>query len=200
MEQDKSAPTSEKFPMPTMQWNDVLQVLGSVAGFIGIGGGLLWLFGRYYYSGVFSAFGFSSLPISLATEDYLETGSSRLLYLVMDILITIFLYYLAYLAKILYYERISGSIKSHLLNITLILFVFSISVIGGAFLISTSKLGISASYFYEDSINFLGIFLMFLGLEVAFLIASPVGSKYNTEPFQSQLIFSLRLLLLLRAY
>jgi len=70
----------ERFPTPSLQWNDVIKVVGSVAGFIGLGGALLWLFGRSFYAGLFSAFGFSSLTVSIAPEDYLEQGTTSLVY------------------------------------------------------------------------------------------------------------------------
>lgn len=189
MEKDKLQTDSEKFPAPTLLWNDVLRVLGSIAGFVGITGAVLWLFGRFYFSGVFSAFGFASLSISLPPEDYLERGSFRFVYLAIDILISILLYYLAYLAKIFYYENISKRIKNRLLNIISILIVFAVSIIAGVVLISTKELGISTSFFFEDTINLISIFLIFLGLEVTYLIAPPSHSENNSQ-LQNQFVVS----------
>ena len=69
----------ERFPIPSLQWNDIFKVIGSIAGFVGFGGALLWLFGRSFYAGLFSAFGFSSLTVSVAPEDYLEKGMASLI-------------------------------------------------------------------------------------------------------------------------
>ena len=168
MKKEQQLPEIETFPRPNLQWTDVINVIGTIAGFVGLGGALLWLFGRYYYEGVFSSFGFASIPISIAPEDYVEKGAAGLLYFIMDILISIFLYYLAYLAKVLFYEKIFRRMKHRIAKISSVLSGFSISIILGAYLISTSNLGISASFFYEDIVNLSEIFLIFWGLEVTF--------------------------------
>ncbi|MEP7137918.1 MAG: hypothetical protein ABI904_23570 [Chloroflexota bacterium] len=179
-----------RFPTPSLQWNDIIKVIGSVAGFIGLGGALLWLFGRYFYTGLFSAFGFPSLTVSIAPEDYLEKGISSLIYFFLDLLFTIFLYYLAYLFKISFYENILKHTKTYVTRIISILLVFTIGIIAGILLVDTSNLGISVSYFYENTINLLAVFMIFMGLEVAFLIASPIGLKIQKEPSESQSIIS----------
>jgi len=71
-----------------------------------------------------------------------------------------------------------------------ILMVFTIGIIAGILLTNTSNLGISVSYFYEDTINFLAIFMIFMGLEVAFLVASPAGFKNQKEPSELPSIIS----------
>ena len=180
----------ERFPTPSLQWNDIIKVVGSVAGFIGLGGALLWLFGRSFYAGLFSAFGFSSLTVSIAPEDYLEQGTTSLVYFFLDLLFTIFLYYLAYIFKIFFYEKILKHTKNYITRIISILLVFTIGVITGILLTNTSNLGISVSYFYEDMINFLAIFMIFMGLEVAFLVVSPAGFKNQNEPSESPSIIS----------
>jgi len=182
--------SNESFPASTLQWNDVIKVIGTIAGFVGLGGALLWLFGRYYFQGVISSFGFASIPLSIAPEDYLESGVTNLLYFIMDILASGFLYYLAYLAKVLFYEKILERIRNRIVKISSILLIFSVCVVTGAYLISTSELGITARFFYEDAVNLIGIFLIFLGLEVTFLIASPVGDSGDTNQQQSHLIVS----------
>jgi len=180
----------ERFPIPSLQWNDIFKVVGSIAGFVGLGGALLWLFGRSYYAGIFSSFGLSSLTTSIAPEDYLERGSINLVYLIMDVLFTIFLYYLAYLSKILYYERVIRYIPNRLLRTVSILIVFTVSVIASFFLISTSKLGISARFFYEDTINFPGVYLIFLAFEVTFLFAPPAGINDQNKQSKDQSLIS----------
>lgn len=181
---------SDKFPVPTMQWNDIFKVIGSVAGFIGLGGALLWFFGRSFYSGLLSAFGTSSLTVSIAPEDYLEKGTISIIYFILDVLFTIFLYYLAYLFKIFYFEKILSNIKNYIVRIALILLVFAVGVIGGVFLTDTSNLGISASYFYETPINLLSIFMIFMGLEISFLFASTAGIKNQNGLSETQSIIS----------
>lgn len=190
MKDNKQTSIAEKFPEPDLVWNDVLKVIGIIAGFIGVGGALLWLFGRYYYRGVFASFGFSSIPLSIAPEDYIESGTASLLYFIIDVLASIFLYYLAYLAKVVFYERILGKIKNRIKKILLILVTFSISIIWGANLISSTKLGITAGFLYEDPANLVGIFLIFLGLEITFLVASLADSSKELSQQPSQLLVS----------
>lgn len=190
MEKETALIDDQRFPTPSLQWSDVISVIGTVAGFLGLGGALLWLFGRSFYAGFFSAFGFSPLTVSIAPEEYLEKGTRSLVYFVLDILFTIFLYYLAYLFKIFYYERILKHIKHYVVRIASILFVFTIGVSSGILLTDTSNLGISTSYFYEDTINLPSIFMIFMGLETSFLIASPVGIKSQTEYSEKQSIIS----------
>jgi len=180
----------EKFPTPSLQWNDIIKVVGSVAGFIGLGGALLWLFGRSFYTGLFSAFGFSSLTVSIAPEDYLEQGTTSLIYFFLDLLFTIFLYYLAYIFKIFFYEKVLKYTRNYITRIISILIVFTIGITAGIFLTNTSNLGISVSYFYEDTINFLAIFMIFTGLEVAFLVASPASFNNQKEPSETPSIIS----------
>jgi hypothetical protein len=190
MDQESHSTEPLKSPRPTLEWNDILRVVGSIAGFVGIASALLWLFGRFYYSGFFTAFGFPSLLISLAPEDYLEKGSSRLIYFIIDILIGILLYYLAYLSKILYQEKIRNRIKNRLINVALILLVFASSTLGGVFLISTKGLGIFISYFFENPVNIFAIFIIFFGLEVTFLIASPRDDPQDYQQLQSKFVIS----------
>jgi len=180
----------EMLSTATLKWNDVLRVLGSIAGFVGIAGSLLWLFGRSYYSGLLSAFGFSYLSISLAPEDYLEKGVARLIYFIIDVLIAMLLYYLAYLARNLYHEKVNKQIKNRVLKITLILILFSVCTVGGVFLISTIGLGLFTSYFFENPINLAGMLIMFFGLETTYLIASPTNTQDNSPKEQSQFVIS----------
>ena len=189
---EKETPMSDnaRFPTPSLQWSDIISVIGTVAGFLGLGGALLWLFGRSFYAGFFAAFGFSPLTISIAPEDYLEKGTTSLVYFILDILFTVFLYYLAYLFKIFYFEKILKHIKHYIAGIVSILFVFTIGVISGVLLTDTSNLGISTNYFYEDTINLLSIFMIFMGLETGFLFASPVGTKNQFVVSENQSIIS----------
>jgi hypothetical protein len=190
MNTESSKNDSSKSVKPTIELNDVLRLLGSIAGFVGIASALLWLFGRYYYSGLFTSFGFPALLISLAPEDYLEKGSSRLVFFIIDIFIGIMLYYLAYLAKVLYQERIRKRIKNRLINFTLVLLIFSVSIVGGVFLISTQGLGLFTSYFFENPLNILAILLIFFGLEVTFLIAAPADDQSNYQNIQSKFVIA----------
>ena len=190
MEKENTKIDEEKFPTPSLQWNDIIKVVGSIAGFIGLGGALLWLFGRSFYAGLLSAFGASSLTVSIAPEDFLEKGTTSLVYFILDILFTIFLYYLAYLFKIFFYEKILRRTKNYILRIVSILLVFTIGVISGILLTDTSNLGISASYFYEDTVNLVSIFMIFTGLETCLLFASPLGIKNQNELAENQSIIS----------
>jgi len=190
MEKENTKIDEEKFPTPSLQWNDIIKVLGSIAGFIGLGGALLWLFGRSFYVGLLSSFGGSSLTVSIALEDFLEKGTASLVYFILDILFTLFLYYLAYLFKIFFYEKILRRTKSYILRIVSILLVFTIGVISGILLTNTSNLGISASYFYEDTVNLVSIFMIFTGLETSLLFASPLGIKNQNELAENQSIIS----------
>jgi hypothetical protein len=190
MEKENTKIADEKFPTPSLQWNDIIKVLGSIAGFIGLGGALLWLFGRSFYVGLLSSFGASSLTVSIAPEDFLEKGTASLVYFILDILFTLFLYYLAYLFKIFFYEKILRRTKSYILRIVSILLVFTIGVISGILLTNTSNLGISASYFYEDTVNLVSIFMIFTGLETSLLFASPLGIKNQNELAENQSIIS----------
>lgn len=186
MDKETLATESSNSQAPALEWNDVLRVLGAVVGFFGIGSALLFLFGRFYYSGLFNSFGFPPLTIYLAPEDYLEKGSSRLIYFIIDILIGFLLYYLAYLSRIIYQENIRKRIRNFLINMALILLIFSTSTVGGVFLITTKGLGLFTGYFFENPTNLLGIYLIFFGLEVAFLIASPI----NLPNVQSKFVIS----------
>ena len=190
MEKENTKIEDEKFPTPSLEWNDIIKVLGSIAGFIGLGGALLWLFGRSFYTRMFAAFGSSPLSVSIAPEDFLERGTASLVYFILDILFTIFLYYLAYLFKIFYYEKILRRTKNYILRIVSILLVFTIGVTSGILLTDTSNLGISASYFYEDTVNLVSIFMIFTGLETSFLFASPLGIKNPNELSENQSIIS----------
>lgn len=190
MDKEISTAESPKSQTPDLEWNDVLRVLGSIAGFVGVASALLWLFGRFYYSGLFSAFGFPSLLVSLAPEDYLEKGSPRLIFFIVDVLISFLLYYLAYLAKILYQENVRRRIRNRLLNLTLILLVFANGTVGGVFLISTKGLGLFTSYFFENPANLLGILVIFIGLEITFLIASPRDEQKNDQNTQGKFVIS----------
>ena len=114
----------------------------------------------------------------------------HVIYFILDVLFTIFLYYLAYLFKIFYFEKILRYIKKYIARIALILLVFIIGVIGGTLLTDTSNLGIATSYFYEDAINLLSIFLIFMGLETSFLFASLAGIKNQNELAKNQSIIS----------
>ena len=190
MEKETPISDNSRFPTPSLQWSDVISVIGTVAGFLGLGGALLWLFGRSFYAGLFAAFGFSPLTVSIAPEDYLEKGTTSLVYFILDIVFTIFLYYLAYLSKIFYYEKILRHIKHYVARVAAILLVFTVGVTSGVLLVDTSELGHSASYFYEDTINLAAIVMIFMGLEIAFLFASPIGIKSQTELSEKQSIIS----------
>jgi len=131
-----------------------------------------------------------SIQVFFPPEDYLEQGTTSLVYFFLDLLFTIFLYYLAYIFKIFFYEKILKYTRNYMTRIISILMVFTIGIIAGILLTNTSNLGISVSYFYEDTINFLAIFMIFMGLEVAFLVASPAGFKNQKEPSELPSIIS----------
>jgi len=173
-----------------LEWNDIVRVVSSIAGFVGIGGALLWLFGRSFYSGLSVAFRISSVTVSLATEDYLEKGTTELVYFILDILFTVFLYYLAYLFKVFYYEKVLKIIKSHTAKVISILLVFTIGITTGILLTNTARLGLSANYFYEDSINLLSIFMIFAGLETGLLFASSLRNNKSNVSSENQSIVS----------
>ncbi|HSG42399.1 MAG TPA: hypothetical protein VLA72_04510, partial [Anaerolineales bacterium] len=187
---DEKVTKTNKYPLSNLQWDDVLRILGSIAGFIGVAGALLWLFGRYFYSGAFSAFGFPSLAIALAPEDYLERGAGRFVFFLIDLLGSILLYYFAYIIKIFYYENISRRIENRLLNLTAILVVFFICVATGIYLLLNNNSTEAISFFLEDLSNLASVLLLFLGFEIAFLVMSPSErDNYNLQS-QNQLIVS----------